>query len=148
GVIYHLSPAQLLGGQRSRTPSRFDFAAAAGVRLGQFRSIEPRLPDAENRIGRQKAVFIAGFDSHHLQRVSVDVIYFRQLPGETFQDPRLGITRESLLTPEAKLERLAMAARANGPRLSRALTAARIPADDMFGSLGIGLWPNLQKAQS
>jgi hypothetical protein len=128
--------------------SRFDFARAAGLRFGQLRTIEPALPDPENRIARQKGVFIDGFDSRDLQRLAVGVLYFRQQPGEAFEDVRLGVTREHLLSPDAKLERLAKEITAKPPQFSRSLATVRLPADDIFGALGIMLSTNLYKAQN
>jgi hypothetical protein len=105
------------------------------------------LPDDENRIARQMGLFVEGFDSRDLQRMSSGVLYFRQRAGEAFEDSRLGITRARLLTPDAKLERLASAIAVDPPRLSIRLTAARIPGDDLLGALGLLLRPNLRKAQ-
>jgi hypothetical protein len=82
-----------------------------------------------------------------LQRLAVGVLYFRQQAGEAFEDVRLGITRERLLSPDAKLEKLAKETAAEPPQLSRYLTTVRLPADDIFGALGIMLSSNLFKAQ-
>jgi hypothetical protein len=147
GVIYYVSLTDAVTAEGNSTSNSFEFAAAAGIRIGQFRVIEPHLPDAEDRIARQKGLFIDGFDSRDLQRMSTGVLYFRQQPGEAFQDPRLGITRDSLLSPNAKLQRLASVIAVDSPRFSNRLTAARIPGDDLFGALGLSLRHNLGIAQ-
>jgi hypothetical protein len=147
GVIYYVSPTDAVAAASDRTPDSFDFAAAAGFRFGRLRTIEPQLPDAENRIARQMGLFIAGFESRDLQRMAAGVLYFRQKPGEALEDPRVGITRARLLTPEAKLQQLASSITVDRPHFSRQLTAARIPGDDILGALGTLLPANLQNAQ-
>jgi hypothetical protein len=147
GVIYYVSLTDAVSAQADPTSNSFEFASAAGIRIGQFRIIEPHLPDAEDRIARQKGLFVDGFDSRELQRISTGVLYFRQQPGEAFQDPRLGITRDSLLSPNAKLQKLASVIAVDPPRFSNRLTAARIPGDDLFGALGLLLRRNLRMAQ-
>src|SRR5262249_45653127 len=124
-----------------------DLARAAGIRVGRLTTIEPALPDRENRIARQKGLFVDGFDSRDLQRLSLGVLYFRQQPGEAFEDFALGITRARLLTPDAKLQQLADSIASRPPKLSARLTATRLPGDDVFGALGMRLPANLHKAQ-
>src|SRR5262245_20462237 len=147
GVIYYVSPRDAVAAAPDRTPASFDLAAAAGMRVGRLRTIEPQLPAAENRIARQLGLFVEGFDSRDLQRMTAGVLYFRQKAGEAFEDPRLGITRARLLTPDAKLQQLASSIVVECPRLSKPLAAARIPGDDILGALGTGLPANLHHAQ-
>src|SRR5262249_50333239 len=85
--------------------------------------------------------------SRDLQRLSLGVLYFRQQPGEAFEDFALGITRARLLTPDAKLQQLADSIASRPPKLSARLTATRLPGDDVFGALGMRLPANLHKAQ-
>jgi hypothetical protein len=146
GVIYYMSPTELPV-VPDATETSFDFPSAAGIRPGRLRTIEPQLPDAENRIARQKGLFFEGFDSRDLQRMSLGVVYFRQRAGEAFEDPRLGITRNRLLTPDAKLEQLASSITSHRPRLSKRLLAARIPGDNIIGALGISLPEVLSQSQ-
>jgi hypothetical protein len=92
GVIYYVSPRDAVAATPNRTWASFDFAGAAGMRIGRLRTIQPQLPDAENRIARQLGLFIEGFDSRDLQRMRASVLYFRQRAGETFEDLRLGVS--------------------------------------------------------
>jgi hypothetical protein len=148
GVIYYVSADDPVASAPPRIPARFDLAHATGLSIGRLRAIEPALPDPENRIARQRGVFIEGFDSRDLQRLSIGVLYFRQRPGETFEDPRLGLTRERLLNPNAKLQQLADRVTFEPPRLPKRLTAVRLPSDNVFGSLGLNLYTNLYRAQT
>lgn len=59
-------------------------SAVAVRRLGV---VAPGLPDEDNRIARQQGLFVAGFHPRDLGHVTIDRIYFRQIPGETFEDP-------------------------------------------------------------
>jgi hypothetical protein len=147
GVIYYLSPTDAVAALREADTRAFDFSRATGLRLGRLRTIEPGLPDAENRIARQMGLFVDGFDSRDLQRMSSRVLYFRQQPGEAFEDAREGVTRDRLLAPDATLQKLADTTRAEPPRLSSRLADVRIPGEDLLGALGLNLSVNLRKGQ-
>lgn len=124
GVIYFVAPNDPLATPAPVAPAVLDLAHAAGLRLGRLTTIEPVLPDPENRIARQKGLFVDGFDSRDLQRLSLSVLHFRQQAGEAFQNPRLGIPRGLLLTPDAKLQQLADSITPRPPKLSKRLTSA------------------------
>jgi hypothetical protein len=148
GVIYYVDPEdQVARPAGTRLPDGFDLAQAMGLRFGKLRTIEPELPDAENRIARQQGLFMEGFASRDLQRLAVGVLYFRQQRGEAFEDPYLGITRERLLAPDAKLQKLADSIASCPPRLSVHLAGVRLPDDDLLGALGLKLSGNLHWGQ-
>jgi hypothetical protein len=149
GVIYYVRPSDPVAvAQRSAVPGGMDFAAAAGLSLGRLEAIQPDLPDEENRIARQEGVFISGFDSRALQRLTTGAIFFRQRPGETFEDPRLGITRTRLLSPDSRLLRIAESVQASPPTLPPRVAATRIPSDDFFDPVGLDLAVTLSKCQT
>ena len=107
GIIYYLDPKHPFGHSRPEGESSMSFAQGAGVRIGQLRTIEPHLPDAENRIARQHGVFIDGFES----RDSCSTCRWGSSDfcqeADAFEDARRGITRGHLLSPDAGLARLA-----------------------------------------
>jgi hypothetical protein len=148
GVIYFVNPrdpvARPPGAGR---PDGFGLAQALGLRFGNLRTIEPELPDSENRIARQQGLFLEGFASRDLQRLSVGVLYFRQQRGEAFEDPYLGITRGQLLAPDTKLQQLADSIVSGPPKLSVHLLGVRLPEDDLLGALGLKLSDNLNWGQ-
>ena len=148
GIIYYILPDTSMAREPvSKLSDGLHLAQATGLRIGQLRIIEPELPDPENRIARQRGLFIEGFDSRDLQRFSAGFVYFRQSTGVCFEDARLGITREALLKPDSKLQQLADTVAPSTPRLSKRLTAVRVPSDDLFGRLGLHLYSNLHKGQ-
>jgi FRG domain len=149
GIIYYISPhAAIAAPPVPDVSAGLDLARAAGLRIGNLTFIEPTLPDPENRISRQKALFVEGFESRDLQRLVSGALYFRQQEGEIFEDPKRGITRGQLLAPEARLARLAERIKPRPPRLSTPLGAAKVPGSDIFGALGLHLGANLHKAQN
>ena len=147
GLIYYVAPNDPVAAATPATAGTLDWSSVLGLRIGRMRTIEPQLPEAENRIARQRALFVEGFDSRDLQRLSLGVLYFRQQPGEAFEDPRLGITRRQLLAPDAGLQQLADSITPRPSKLSSRLTATPLPSDDLFGTLGLSLPANLRTGQ-
>ena len=148
GIIYYIAPDAVIAAlDESNTQSGIDFARAAGLRVGRLTFIEPNLPDPENRIARQQALFVDGFASRDLQRLVSGAFYFRHQAGEAFEDPVRGVTRERLLTPNAELQRLADSITSSPPRLTSGLAKVPLSGDDIFGSLGLSLRANLHWGQ-
>jgi hypothetical protein len=151
GIVYFITPTHAVAlPQAADTPSGLDLALTAGMRIGRLAVIEPILPDPQNRISRQKGLFVDGFESRDLQRLaSGGAIYFRHQEGEAFEDVARGITSAKLLAPEAELQKMADRIKSGGakPTFSARLGATRIAAADLFGSLGLLLSANLHKAQ-
>lgn len=154
GVLYYLNfereelgpgaPAIGLGG--------FSLLEGARLRVGTLRLIEPRLPDEDNRIGRQQGLFVAGFHPRDLEHVTIDRIYFRQLPGEIFEDPVAGITEAHLLPDASPLARLADEVRkrvtSHGiTKVHPLLGATRLPEDSLIGSQGAHLYAQVRSAR-
>jgi hypothetical protein len=150
GIVYYLDTRHPAVLSATSDSAGIDFTTATGVRIGHLSIIEPKLPESENRIARQKGLFIDGFDSRQLQRTASGAIYFRQ-SGEAFIDTERGITRERLLAPDAALQKLAdeIADAPPKPRasLSGRLADTRMPGTDIFGTLGLSLPRNLFWAQ-
>lgn len=108
GVIYyHFSgPEDTFRPQRPAglLPS---LTALAGVRVGALSVIAPDIPQEDDRIRRQQGVFVGGYRPHDLQSITIDRIYFRQMPEMAFEDPREGITGAALLPDKTPLSALA-----------------------------------------
>jgi hypothetical protein len=106
------------------------------------------LPDPENRIARQHGVFVAGYDTRNLQEVSIDRIRFYQRPGEVFEDPSYGITRDVLYTPDSRLLDLAEKIKADvrPKRLLPDIAAARLPGNPIIGCQGVALFAQIRAA--
>src|SRR5436309_1759472 len=83
----------------------------AGIRIGEFQYIEPKLQGDDDRIGRQAGVFIDGFYARDLREIAVDPIRFQQEPGEVFEDPAIGITAAQLLPEHSTLQTVALQVR-------------------------------------
>jgi hypothetical protein len=123
----------------------------AGVRIGSLRVIRPNLPDADDRIRRQKGVFIAGYRARDLQAVSIDRVYFRQQRGVTFQDPKSGVSKDILLPDNTALSELARDVK-NDPSAEPALGSslleqAEIGDSSVIGSAGAHLYWHLRFGQ-
>ncbi len=135
GIIYYIAPYAAIAAPRAQGGSLpLDFTYAAGLRIGRLTFIEPALPEPENRISRQKALFVEGFDSRDLQRLVSGALYFRQGKGEAFEDPKRGITHAQLLDPDAQLQHLADSIKPRPPRLSSPLGATKVPGSNIFGA--------------
>lgn len=122
----------------------------AGVRTGKLHVIRPDLPDAEDRIRRQRGAFIAGHHARDLQRVTIDRIYFKQCRGVTFQDPRSGISSEALLPRQTALGRIAedVKARARSLRfLGKILSYTPLGDSSLIGTAGVHLYWHLRFGQ-
>ena len=88
-------------------PLGIDIEDLAGIHFGDLRVLIPKLPQQEDRIGRQKGVFIEHCDPRHLKEARITVYYFRQQPGVTYEDPRAGIDKKTLLPDDTGLTQLA-----------------------------------------
>lgn len=84
--------------------------------------------------------FHRGYQVRDLQNIAIDRLYFRQRPGEIFEDPSRGITAAHLLPPDSPIEELAsdLRGQAQGRRrlLNTGLASARIPGNPIIGSHG------------
>jgi hypothetical protein len=123
----------------------------AGVRIGQVHAIRPNLPAADDRIRRQQGVFIAGYRARDLQAVSIDRVYFRQIPGVTFQDPRAGVSGDILLPANTALSDLAAEMKRKppvAPALGSSLLSRTVLGDSsVIGSAGAHLYWHLRFGQ-
>jgi hypothetical protein len=120
----------------------------AGVRVGKLHAIRPNLPAADDRIRRQHGVFIAGYRARDLQAVSIDRVYFRQIPGVTFEDRRAGISADTQLPENTPLSNLAAEMKrslAVAPALGSSLLAQTALSDSsVIGSAGAHLYWHLR----
>jgi FRG domain len=155
GIVYYIKQTRAEfaaeRGLRSRlNVGAFSLLDAARLRFGDVHVIEPRLRDVDNRISRQRGVFLAGYQVRDLQQVSIDRLRFRQRPGEIFEDPSRGITAAKLLPPDSPIEILARDVRARAGRRRRTLNAglasARLPANPLIGSDGAQLFAQVRAA--
>ncbi|KAL3264387.1 hypothetical protein ABHI18_000795 [Aspergillus niger] len=129
-----------------------DMIESSGLRIGDIDSIDFRQEvERVGRIERQKGVFIEGFDSYLLQRLTTKVLYFRQT--ETFQDTWKGIDGRTLMDNDQELEDIAAQCQRspnnsiNHSTMCELLGRVKLPGDDFFGSKGLYLGQNLRKAQ-
>jgi hypothetical protein len=88
-------------------PFKFKIEDLAGIHFGNLRVLTPRLPTKENRIERQKGVFVENYDPRHLKDARMTVYYFQQQPGVVFEDPLNGIDKKTLLPDDTGLTQLA-----------------------------------------
>ena len=152
GVIYSLpSPGRWRLERDPGEPLGLALLPALGLRVGALQVVEPNLRDDDNRIARQRGLFVAGFSARDLQQVAIDRIYFEQQPGYVFEDPRRRITRDHLLPEGTLLSKLAEEARtrrASRPalRLSASLATVPLPPETVVGSQGSLLWSQLHRA--
>jgi hypothetical protein len=128
----------------------FSVLDAARLRFGDLHVVEPQLRDVDNRIGRQRGLFVAGYEVRDLQQVSIDRLRFRQHPGEVFEDPSRGVVAAMLLQPDSPIQSLAdeVCARARGRRrmLNAGLASARLMAYPLIGSDGAQLFAQVRAA--
>jgi len=129
----------------------------AGIKVGSWRLIEPRIPDQENRIARQRALFLADYNVHDLREVANYAIFFHQRPDEIFEDPAAGFTEAALLEADtSRLARLASQTRrrfkagraASARPLSSTLASISLPASRVIGSSDAQLLVVLNEAKS
>ncbi len=88
-------------------PLGIEIEDLAGIHFGDLRVLTPKLPQQENRIGRQQGVFVENCDPRHLKDARMHVYYFLQQPGVVFEDPRAGIDKKTLLPDDTDLTQLA-----------------------------------------
>jgi hypothetical protein len=154
GVIYYFRHGREEFGGESVLENigigSFRLLPAARISLGAVQTIEPRLPDRDNRIGRQSGVFIDGFEPRDLQEITIDRLYFRQLPGEVFEDPAVHVTAAELLPDDSPLALLAAEIKNAHRRrcLHPRLGSARLPRDGVIGSDGSALFAQLREGSS
>ncbi|GLA50017.1 hypothetical protein AnigIFM63604_006031 [Aspergillus niger] len=149
GVIYIVDRKPLM---RPEVPEgAIDIIESSGLRIGDIDSIDfSEVLERVGRIERQKGVFIEGFDSYLLQRLTTKVLYFRQT--ETFQDTMKGIDGRTLMDNDQELEDIAAQCQnstntINPGTMCELLGRVKLPGDDFFGSKGLYLGQNLRKAQ-
>jgi len=112
GVIYYLKPddrrsQQLFDRTESIGLHGFDLLREAGLQFGQWKVLEPGLADSDNRIARQRGIFLEGADVRHLSSVMLEKIEFEHRPGIVFEDPHAGVTKARLLPDSSRLYELA-----------------------------------------
>jgi len=160
GVIYHMNPTRLEF-RPATDPAftgsiglpGFSLLDEARIRAGMIRFVAPHLPDAENRIARQQGIFVAGYQTRDLQGVAIDRIYFRQAPGEVFEDPTDHISEAYLLPDDSRMAQLAVQVkerfRARKRRkLLPELGATRLPENSLLGSDGSMLYAQVRDAKA
>lgn len=134
----------------------FRLLPSAGLRVGRWRLIEPRIPESEDRIGRQRGLFIADYNVRDLQQAGRDAIFFRQHNGEVFEDPSDGITEALLLeSRKSRLSRLAeqvkrefdLGALPPAAPLHPLLAGVSLPDTAVIGSSGAELQAILEEAE-
>jgi len=160
GVVYHLKPTpkefRLRDGsklEQSIGIGTFRLIEKAGIRIGEFQYIEPKLQGDDDRIGRQEGVFLDGFYPRDLREIAVDRITFQQKPGEVFEDPAAGITTAQLLPEHSTLQKVALQVRERlkqeraNHTLLPALGHTLIPSAGVLGSAGAELRMQIEEAQ-
>jgi hypothetical protein len=143
GVIFYQTsglPSEERAENTSRDSKLHDLA---GIRVGTLRVIRPRLTDADDRIGRQKGVFIAGYRANDLQAVGIDRVYFKQRAGLKFEDSRAGVSREQLLAENTRVSRFAFSIKASQPQShippSHLIGQTKVNDSNIVGSAGARL---------
>jgi FRG domain-containing protein len=149
GVIHHMQPSFRSSFEPRGGRQGLSLLDLAGIRPGELRVIEPRLPDEDDRIRRQQGVFVGGFRARDLQGIAIDRIYFRQAPGELFEDERAGVTRAQLMPPTPLtdiVKSLRDGAEARGAwEIHPLLASTELPREGLIGSEGIELYSQLHE---
>ena len=146
GVIYHTRPRA----RDENAPNAISLLELAGIRPGGLTVIEPNIPDENDRIRRQRGIFITGFQARDLQGMAIDRIYFRQIQGVVFEDRRSRVTKEFLQpgTPLANMIKTVIEEVNSRSESHHALlTSVRLPEDRIIGSDGIMLSGQLTTGQ-
>jgi hypothetical protein len=142
GVIFHQTSTPATGARENRS-SESVLHDLAGIRVGSLRIITPKLTGADDRIGRQHGVFIAGYRAKDLQAVGIDRVYFKQRAGLTFEDTRAGVSREQLLPEHSRVGRFASLIRESHPQsyvsLSDLVGETKVNDSNVVGSAGARL---------
>jgi FRG domain len=155
GVIYYMRPdrSELAapGELQNIGLPGFSLLQSAGIRIGDVSIIEPRIPDEDNRIARQKGLFISGYRTRDLQGIAIDRLYFRQLPGEVFEDPSADVTADHLLPDSSPVALLAQEVKdrippQTEPRLDEGLAGVLLPGGGIIGSQGAMLFAQVREA--
>jgi hypothetical protein len=150
GVIFYqraLSPDDVFGGTDDNLQRFPELPSLSGIRVGTLRVLEPHLPSDENRIERQRSVFIAGYRPRDLQAVSIDRLYFRQYYGRTFEHKRNGISRNELLPGETPIAKLAKAVKTRKMSVITSnpiMNQARLDESSIIGSADAHLFWHLR----
>lgn len=159
GVIYCLKPMHSelrLDNEENLEAAlgieNFRLIRETGIRLGKWLYIEPDIADEDNRIARQKGVFIEGYQVRDLRQVAVERIYFYQHPGEVFEDRAARITEEILLPDRSQVNELAKEVKgrfkSSAPsRMQTELGRTLVPATSIIGSSGAELYVQLEDGQ-
>ncbi|WP_162260237.1 FRG domain-containing protein [Terrabacter sp. Root181] len=154
GVIYYLNTdrAELKvdTGAGEDLPG-FSMLDAADIRIGLFEVIEPALGAEDDRIGRQSALFLSGFEERDLSSVSIDVMLFEQHAGDVYEDPATAVTEADILPADSVLQRLAEKVKAGRSHaltypLPPKLAEARLPGAGLPGSTGANLFRQVRAA--
>jgi hypothetical protein len=157
GVIYYMNAQQREFGvpaQGERDLANFSLLRSARIRIGDVQVIEPPLREADDRIGRQAGLFLSGFATADLKTVSIDRIFFAQVPGWVYEDETVGATRPQILPDNSPLTQLAAEVRddyASRRRRERTwsstlpplLAGTLVPEHGLIGSEGAHLFRQL-----
>jgi hypothetical protein len=145
GVIYFLRNYPDKDANALRDPGNylgFSLFDLAHINIGNLQIILPDIPDEDNRIKKQKGVFVADFSQADLKSVTIDRIYFKQQKDEIFQDRPGGVTEDILLTENTQLTKLAEKIKNNHKNklLYLALGGTKLHEQSIIGSNGSFLW--------
>lgn len=112
----------------------------AGIRMGSLRVITPQLMGADDRIGRQQGVFIAGYRAKDLQAAGIDRVYFKQQAGVNFEDARGGVSRDHLLAEDTRIGQFVASIRDRHARshvsVSVLIGQTKVNDSNLIGSAG------------
>lgn len=128
----------------------FPLLELTDINPGAIEIIEPDMKDEDNRIRRQKALFIGGAEPLALHEFLIDRIFFWQQPGDVYEDPRSGIDQLTLLPERTQLSEIAESVKKTH-NLTEKPTTINILADTcisergIIGSSGSYLWSQIQK---
>ena len=155
GVIYYMRPDRselsAPGELQNIGLPGFSLLQSASIRIGDVSIIEPHIPDEDNRIARQKGLFISGYRTRDLQGIAIDRLYFRQLPGEVYEDPSADVTADHLLPDSSPVALLAQEVKdriplQTGLRLDGGLADVFLPGGGIIGSQGALLFAQVREA--
>jgi len=159
GAIYWLKPThtefQLQNEENLEEAigiEKFHLLHETGIRLGKWQYIEPNIPEEDNRIARQKGVFIEGYQVRDLRQIAIERVYFHQQPGEVFEDPAAGVTESILLPDRSRVNDLAKEVKSRFKSVGQGkvqteLGRTLVPAAGIIGSIGAELYSQLDEGK-
>jgi hypothetical protein len=149
GVIYYMNTDIT---NKIRNPGfkiGIDLLSLLDIRIGDIEIIEPDIPAEDDRINRQKGVFIAGYQTNDLHNFTVDRILFWQHPGVVFEDTKLGIDESRLLPDKTPLTNIAQQVRDSfrSKSVENILGNIEFAQPSIIGSQGTLLRSQLKEAE-